>query len=209
MDQWIPGPFTLCAVVAPRKHQELMTAAVERDGAAQRALVAGEIEAARGAFRQAADLYRQSWEAAHPRAYGRLVGMEKAAVLAGGGSDEARYVRQALADPDAESVTVAYALALAALILREDQDAQAWAARMGAGTQAFARAGEAIAAVAAGDGARYATALTAIVRDFEQRAAHLTGVAIADTALVLAELAGRRGMAVAIESPVLPRVSAL
>jgi hypothetical protein len=50
-------------------------------------------------------------------------------------------------------------------------------------------------------------ALAAIVRDFEERTEHLTGVAIADTALMLSELARRRGMAVAIESPVLPALS--
>jgi hypothetical protein len=193
--------------VAPHKHQELLTAAIEREGSAQQALLAGERETARAAFAQAADLYRQSWEVAPPTAYGRLVGMVKSGVLAGGGSDEARYVQRALADSDPESVTAAYARALAALILGEDPDAHGWAAGMSAGTDAFARTGEAIAAIAAGDGARSEEALTAIVRDFEQRAEHLTGVAIADTALVLAELAARRGMAVAVESPMLPALS--
>ena len=63
-----------------------MTAAVERDGAAQRALLASDREAARAAFAQAAELYRESWEVAPPSAYGRLVGMVKSAVLAGGGA---------------------------------------------------------------------------------------------------------------------------
>jgi hypothetical protein len=61
-----------------------MTAAVERDGEGQRALLAGDRDAARSAFTAAADLYRQSWEVAPATAYGRLVGMLKAAVLAGG-----------------------------------------------------------------------------------------------------------------------------
>ena len=42
------------------------------------------------------------------------------------------------------------------------------------------------------------------MRDFEERAEHLTGVAIADTALMLEVLGRRRGMVVAVESPVLP-----
>ncbi len=195
--------------MAPRKHQELMTAAVERDGEAQEALLAGDVRAARDAFAEAAGLYRRSWEAAPPTAYGRLVGMLKSAVLAGGGSDEARYAQRALADPDFGSVTTAYALALAALVLDQDEDAAAWAARMSVGSEAFARAGATIAAVAAGDSDSYAAALAAIVRDFERRSEHLTGVAVADTALVLVELAARHGLTVAIESPVLPRVSAL
>jgi hypothetical protein len=190
--------------VAPRKHQELMTAAVARDGEAHRALIDGELEVARAAFAQAADLYRQSWEAAPPTAYGRLVGMLKSAVLAGGGGAEAEYVRGALTDADPDSATAAYARALAALVLGQDDDARAWATGMNAGGEAFARAGATIAALAAGDGARYEQAMVAIVRDFEQRAEHLTGVAVADTALVLAELAARRGVTVAIESPVLP-----
>jgi hypothetical protein len=193
--------------VAPHKHQQLMTGAVERDGAAQRALLAGDLDAARAGFAQAADLYRQSWELAPATAYGRLVGLVKAAVLAGGGADEARYVQRALAGADVESVTASYARALAALVLGEDEEAGVCAGRMRAGTEAFARTGEAIGALAAGDAARYEAALAAIVRDFEQRAEHLTGVAIADTALMLAELGGRRGIAVAIASPVLPALS--
>ena len=75
---------------------------------------------------------------------------------------------------------------------------------MGAGGEAFARTAAAIAALAARDEAAYAAALEAIVRDFEQRSEHLTGVAIADTAVMLEALAGRRGMSAAIDSPVLP-----
>jgi hypothetical protein len=207
MAQCIPGPFTLCAAVAPRKHQELLTAAIAREGEAQQALISGDAEAARAAFAQAAELYRRSWELAHATAYGRLVGMLKSGVLAGGGSAEAQYVRDALADADASSPTASYARALAALVLGEDEEALTWAASMGAGGEAFARTGEAIAALAARDQSRYEVALTAIVRDFEQRggpAGYLTGVAIADTAVVLEALAAWRGMAVGLESPVLP-----
>jgi tetratricopeptide (TPR) repeat protein len=190
--------------VAPHKHQELMTAAVQRDGAAQEALLLGDREAARDGFAQAAKLYRQSWEEAPPSAYGRLVGMLKSAALAGAGDAEARYAREALADADPESVTAAYAGALAALILGEDDDAEASAQVMLAGNEAFGRTADAIAGIAASDLGRYQAALTAIVRDFEARTEHLTGVAIADTALVLATLAARRGIVAAVESPVLP-----
>lgn len=188
----------------PHKHQELLTAAVQRDGEAHRALLAGDRDAARGEFSEAAELYRESWEVAPPTAYGRLVGMLKSAVLAGGGASEAEYVLAALPDGDPQSATASYARALAALILEFDDDAQAWARRMSAGGDAFARTAEAITALAAHDAARFGRDLKEIVRDFEQRAEHLTGVAIADTALMLEVLAGRRGMSVAIESPVLP-----
>jgi hypothetical protein len=190
--------------VPPRKHQQLMTAAVQRDGEGQQALIAGDRNGARAAFAAAADLYRQSWVQAHATAYGRLVGMLKAAVLAAGGSSEAAYVRLELGDRDPTSLTASYAQALAALILGDDQDAAAWAERMGGGADAFGRTAAAIAALAAHDADGYAAALAAIVRDFEQRTEHLTGVAVADTALVLSELGARRGMRAMIESPVLP-----
>jgi len=190
--------------VPPRKHQELLTAAVEREREAQRRLLAGDLDAARAEFAAAADLYRQSWESAHARAFGRLVGMLKAAVLAGGGPSEARYVRTALGERDPESSTASYAQALAALTLGEDRDARTWAARMSTAPDAFARTGKAISALAAHDGQGYAVALAAIVHDFEERSEHLTGVAIADTAIVLQILAGRRGMDAAVDSVVLP-----
>ncbi|MBV8711413.1 MAG: hypothetical protein JOY56_06520 [Solirubrobacterales bacterium] len=188
----------------PRKHQDLMTAAVQRDGDAQRALLAGDRDAARRAFADAAGLYRQSWEVAPRTAYGRLVGMLKSSTLAGGGSAEAEYVLAALPDADLQSATASYARALAALIMGLDEDAQVWAVRMSAGGDAFVRTAEAIAALAGHAGPRFEAALEGIVRDFERRAEHLTGVAIADTALMLEVLAARRGVAVAIESPVLP-----
>lgn len=181
-----------------------MTAAVERDGAAHQALLSGDVAASRAAFAEAAQLYRQSWVEAPPSAYGRLVGMLKSAVLAGGGAEEASFARDALADADPDSATAAYARALAALILGEDGDAEAWAGRMLAGGEAFRRTGEAVAAIAARDVGRYEATLGAIVRDFEARTEHLTGVAIADTALLLATLAARRGIETTVESPVLP-----
>jgi hypothetical protein len=190
--------------VPPRKHQELLTAAVQREGEAQQALIAGDLDAARSAFAAASELYRQSWDEAPATAYGRLVGMLKSAVLAGDGLPEARYAVEALGERDPESPTASYAQALAALIVGADSVAATWAGRMGGGNDAFGRTAEAIAALASDDRDRYAAALTAIVRDFEQRTEHLTGVAVADTALVLSELGARRGMVVAIESSVLP-----
>ena len=78
------------------RHRELMGAAIQRDGLAQRSLLAGDADAARVAFAEAAALYRQSWEVAPPASYGRLVGMLKATVLAGQGEEEAAvYVRDA------------------------------------------------------------------------------------------------------------------
>lgn len=190
-----------------KRHQELLTAAIERDGEGQQALMAGNRDAARTALRAAADLYRDSWEEAPPRSYGRLVGMLKAAILTGEGARRAaEYVRQSLSD-DADaggSQTASYALALAALIEGDDAEARSLSATMRGGSDAFDRTAAAITALADHDRDRYVAALEEIVHDFEQRAEHLTGVAIADTALALERLADLRGLGSGIRSEVLP-----
>ena len=152
----------------------------------------------------AARLYRESWEAAPPRSYGRLVGMLKAAVLAGDAEEEARYARVQLGDDDADSPASWYVLAIAALVEGDDSLAERAAAGMEEGSEAFVHAARAVRGLARTDRDEYAAAVGAIVDDFEARDAHLTGVAIADTALMLEQFADRRGMAAAPESALLP-----
>jgi hypothetical protein len=189
-------------VTAP-SHLDLMRDAIATEAAAQRALLAGEPGGGRDAFREAARLYRASWEAAPPASYGRLVGMLKAAVLAGDARAEAAYARSQVAEP-ADSPAAHYALAIAALVEDDDSAALAAAGGMRAGSPAFGRAAGAIAALAAGDADAYRDAVGAIVADFEGRDEHLTGVPIADTALMLERLAAARGMAARPASPLLP-----
>jgi hypothetical protein len=69
---------------------------------------------------------------------------------------------------------------------------------------AFGRTGRALAAVAAGDRAAYAAALDEIVADFAGRERHLSGIAVADTALVLERLAEPRGLAARPVTPLIP-----
>jgi hypothetical protein len=166
-------------------------------------LIAGEEGEARGRLRETADLYKRSWEEAAPRSFGRLIGMIKAAVLAGGGGEEAAYVLQELGD-EPETPVAAYALAIAALVDGDDSLAGRSADVMREGSDPLERAAEAVAALADGDRARYAAAIGAIVADFEGRDEHVTGVAIADTALVLERIAARRGIASGVTSPLLP-----
>jgi hypothetical protein len=189
--------------VTDGEHQRLLRAALEREGEAQRLLLDGALEAASAAYREVAQLYRRSWEAAHERAFGRLIGFLKAAVLAGGGEDEAAYVRRQLGDAG-DSPASAYALALAALLAGEDDLARESAAAMRGDSPAFDRAADAIEAIAHREPAAYSRALEAIVADFESRAEHLTGVPIADTALVLQRLAAARGLAANVASRMLP-----
>jgi hypothetical protein len=181
-----------------------MRSALELEARAQRLALEGAHEQAAEAFLAASERYRASWELASRTSYGRLVGMLKAAVLAGSGEREARYVRDALREGPAGSATAAYALAIAALLEGDDEAAAAAALAMRGASEAFDRTSDAITALARRDEERYTRALSAIVRDFEARSEHLTGVAIADTALMLERLAARRAMSAGVASPLLP-----
>jgi glycerate kinase len=175
--------------------------ALEADG--QRRLLAGDAAGGARAMAAAADRYRVSWERAGPRSFGRLIGMLKAALIAGDATDAARYAREQL-EGGADSPPSWYALALAAAALNDDDALARAAEEMRAGGDAFTRTADALAALARRDTAAYADALRAIVADFEARDAHLTGVAFADTALMLERLAQARGLAARPPSPLLP-----
>jgi uncharacterized protein len=181
-------------------HEDAMREAIAADGEAQRALLAGAD--AGEPLGRAARAYRASWEAAPPRSFGRLVGYAKATILAGG--DPSGYVREQAEGGD--SPPSCWALALAALAAGDDDAAARAAQGMRGGSDAFERTADAVAALASGDRAAYAAALAAIVADFEARETHLTGVPIADTALVLERLAERRRLAAHPSSPLLPAV---
>jgi hypothetical protein len=187
-------------------HRALQAAAVEADAAAQRRLLDGDDAGAAPFLRESERLYRASWEVAPPGGYGRLVGMLKAAILGGDAAAAAAYARTALTAEDV-SPTAEYARALACLAAGDDAAAGEAADHMGAGGEAFARTAQALAGLAGRDAAAYAAALTAVIADFEARDLHLTGVPIADTALVLERLAGPRGLAQRPSSALLPVLS--
>ena len=186
----------------PGPHVEEMEAAVRLDGEGLRALLDGDEALGRERLLEASARYRASWELAPPRSFGRLVGMLKAAVIAGDAAGAADYARGAV--PEADSPPSAYVRAIAALVEGDDEAAAGFAAGMREGSPAFGRAADAIAALAAGDGDAYAAAVRAIVEDFEGRSEHLTGVPVADTALMLEALAEPRGLAAHPSSALLP-----
>jgi hypothetical protein len=93
---------------------------------------------------------------------------------------------------------------MSALVAGRDDEVRGAVVTMRAGGEAFARTADALGALATGDREAYDRALRAIVTDFEARDAHLTGVAIADTALMLDRLAEPRGLGGLPPSPVLP-----
>jgi hypothetical protein len=200
----------------PPSEDAVLRAAIAADGAAFTAMLAGDLDAARAHLLDAAGRYRDSYATAPPRSFGRLVATLKSSILAGAPDEAAAWVRERIADaalggeygqPDScDSPTSCYALAVAALAQGDNALAGRAAEGMREGDRAFQRTADAIAALARGDAEGYATAVTAIVRDFEARDAHLTGVPIADTALMLEALAAPRGMAARPESPLMPAV---
>ncbi|ADB52476.1 hypothetical protein [Conexibacter woesei] len=189
--------------MAEPEHRALLLEAIGIEAAAQQALLRGDAAVARARFQAAADRYRASWEAAPPRSFGRLVGMVKAGVLAGHGGEEAAYVRRAL-EEGCDSPPSCYALAIAALVQGDDDAAREAAAGMRTEDPAFARTAAAIDALARGDGDGYAAAVHGIVADFESRENHLTGVAFADTAVMLERLAAARDLAAKPASSLMP-----
>jgi len=194
------------ACVQDGEHRELMMAAIATEGEAHAALLAGDHHAARAAYARAVEQYRASWKVAPPKSYGRLVGLLKAAVLGGHAPAAAAEVREMLdGDADAEGSPVAsYVLAVAALIVGDDDEVALRASRMEPRGEAFERTATALKSLAARDDGAYAAALAAIEADFAARDEHLTGVAIADTAVMLEQLADERGMAVKPSSPLVP-----
>jgi hypothetical protein len=184
-------------------HADLMRDAIAAEARGHRALLDGDEASAAPALREAAALYRASWEAAPPASYGRLIGLLKAAVLAGDEGAAADYAASQIPN-DAESPPPSYARAIAALVHDDDASARADAERMRSGSPAFVRAADAITALADRDRQTYNNAIVAIVADFTARDEHLTGVPIADTALMLERLAEPRGMASSPASPLLP-----
>ena len=168
--------------------QAALEQALAVEAAAQAELLAGVPEPE--GFREAAALYRASYQLAPPSSYGRLVGMLKAAVLGGGGADEAAIVRDLLPE-GGTSPTSWYAVGIAALIAGDAAGAARAAQEMRAGGDAFGRAAAAIAAIAARDDEGADAAIAAIEADFASRETHLTGVAIADTAVLFTTLRQR------------------
>jgi hypothetical protein len=198
-------PYDAITVVGERRDLELMREAVQADAEGQRALLEGRRTEARAAFSAAAELYRESWRNAPAGAYGRLVGMLKSSILAGRGEPAARFALEELGQAPADSRTAAYAQAIAASVVADGAIVTDAAGRMRGGSKALDRTADALTALAAGDQARYSDALGEIVADFEQRTEHLTGVPIADTAVMLERLAVPQGLETTISSPLLPR----
>jgi len=153
---------------------------------------------------RAAERYRESWPLAPAGSWGRPIGAMKSRLIAGdrpGAAEDARWALEAGA-AESESPIGRYAAALSKLVL--GQDAQGLAASLQAREDFPPAAADSVAALAVADAPDYETAIRALVADFEGRTEFLEDIPVADTVLALQVLAEERGLAVELESPLLP-----
>ena len=148
-------------------------------------------------LRRAAARWRESWDAGAPDdAGGRPIGALKASLLA---DDESALEALApwaleLGTATAESPIGRYAGALALLVLGRWPEARHVAESLRSRDDFPGDVADALAYIAAHDPIAYVEAVESVVRSFETREEFLEDMRVADTALVLAALARRRGI---------------
>jgi hypothetical protein len=168
------------------------------------ALMAGRD--AREWLARAAETYRRSWDGAPPGSWGRPIGAIKSRILAGdwdGAAEDARWAIGAGAG-ESESPIGRYAAALAHAVLGEWDDVRVHADYARTHETFPNEVADALAFVAAEDVVGYVEAVEDVLESFETRDEYLEDIPVADTVLVLQALAGLRGMAAELESPLLP-----
>jgi hypothetical protein len=169
-------------------------------------LMAGRREEADAWLVRAAERYRESWPLAPPGSWGRPIGAMKSRLIAGdlaGARGDAVWALEAGAS-ESESPIGIYAAVLARLVLGADAEARGPAEAL-RGREGFpAAVADAVAALADRDADAYTEAIRGLLADFEARDEFLEDTPVADTVLALQVLAAERGLAVALESPLLP-----
>jgi hypothetical protein len=169
-------------------------------------LMLGRRSAAEDWLRRAAETYRLSWPDAPAGSWGRPIGAMKSRLIAGdleGARADAEWTLDAGA-AGSESPIGRYAAVLAQLVLGDDAAAGALAGSLPAESAIPPSVTRSLAALAAGDGAAYETAIRELVADFESRDEFLEDTPVADTVLALQALAVERGIAVVLSSSLLP-----
>jgi hypothetical protein len=158
---------------------------------------------------RAHDAYRASWDDAPPGSWGRAIAMVKARIVVGdwpaAEQDAVWTLEQGAAD--AESPIGRYAACLALLTLGRWEQARVLADGLRTHDGFPTDVGNALAMIAAEDRVGYVEAVEAVLESFETREEYLEDVPVADTVLVLQALADRRGLAVELESELLPAAS--
>jgi len=170
-------------------------------------LMAGQAGDGSEWLRRAADRYRESWPDAPPGSWGRPIASMKARLIAGD-VERARLDAEWALDAGAtasESPIGQYAATLARLVLGEDADARRLAESLRDREDFPPAVARCLAALAGADAQGYSSAVRDLLADFEAREEFLEDVPVADTVLALQALARVRGVAVDLESPLLPR----
>jgi hypothetical protein len=191
------------------QHGELDERSIVRKGntayaAALALLMAGDVDAAEW-FRRAAATWRESWNGGE--SWGRPIGALKASLLARDdvAVEELARWTLSLGTATAESPIGRYATTLALLALERWPEARHVAESLRERDDFPRDVADALAYIAAHDVVGYIEAVESVVDSFETRDEYLEEVAVADTALVLQELARRRGIEHALPpSPFLP-----
>lgn len=191
------------------QHGELDERSVVRKGntayaAALALLMAGDVDSADW-FRRAAATWRESWSGGE--SWGRPIGALKASLLAHDdvAVEELAPWALSLGTATAESPIGRYAAALALLALGRWPEARHVAESLRERDDFPRDVADALAYIAADDVVGYIEAVESVVDSFETREEYLEDIAVADTALVLQELARRRGIEHTLPaSPVLP-----
>jgi hypothetical protein len=191
------------------QHGELDERSIVRKGntayaAALALLMAGDIDAAEW-FQRAAATWRESWNGGE--SWGRPIGALKASLLARDdvAVEELAPWALSLGTATAASPIGRYAAALALLALERWPEARHVAESLRERDDFPRDVADALAYIAAHDVVGYIEAVESVVDSFETRDDYLEDIAVADTALVLQELARRRGIEHQLPaSPVLP-----
>ncbi len=174
-------------------------------GAGLAELMRGRREDAADWFQRAAERYRASWADAPAGSWGRPIGAMKALLLAGDVPAAVHVARDAMAQRAAEdeSPIGRYAATLAYLVLGDDGEARRVAATLRDRGDFPPAVADALASIAAGDRAGYLLAVEDVLESFETRGEYLEDIPVADTVLVLQELARARDLDVELPTSAL------
>ena len=191
------------------QHGELDERSIVRKGntayaAALALLMAGDVDSVDW-FKRAAATWRESWSGGE--SWGRPIGALKASLLAHDdvAVEELAPWSLSLGTATAESPIGRYAAALALLALGRWPEARHVAESLRERDDFPRDVADALAYIAADDVVGYVEAVESVVDSFGAREEYLEDIAVADTALVLQELARRRGIEHTLPaSPLLP-----
>jgi len=205
--RYADGEARLSGLREPDDRQRQLTRMGNAAGGAGLALLMdGRRDEAAPWFVRAAERYRESFAAAPPGSWGRPIGALKARLLAGdraGAEDDARWALAAGARESASPIG-RYAACLALLVVGEDDTAAREAAGLRGRDDFPDDVARMLAAIAAQEQEQYGSAAADVLRSFEIRHEYLEDLPVADTVLVLQELAAARGLGADLRSPLLP-----